>query len=107
VLVLVLVLVLAAASCRWRSISFVIVETTRTRVALPWTIAFGDVEGDRGCGLVEVLQYVRAPTARPHFVENRVDPCAKSFREPISVELLMIEHAAFIGRGCGFEHEHE
>ena len=29
-------LVLAAAACRWRSISFVIVETTRTSMALPW-----------------------------------------------------------------------
>ena len=77
----------------------------------PLPIAFGDVEGDRGCGLVEVPEYVRAPTARMHLVENRADPCAEADREPMSVELLMIEHPAVIG--CGErklrirEHEYE
>ena len=82
----------------------------------PLTIAFGDVECDRGCGLVEMLQYIRTPTARLHFVENRADPCAKGDREPISVELLMVEHSAVIGRGerrlrteyeYEYEYEHE
>jgi hypothetical protein len=57
-----------------------------------------------------MLEYVRAPTARLHFVENRADPCAKGDREPLGVELLVIEHAAVIGRGkrrLRIEHEHE
>ena len=73
-------------------------------------VAFRDVEGDRCRRLVEMLEHVRAPTARLHLVENWADPRAKGDRESIRVELFVIEHAAVIGRGgqkLRIEYAHE